>query len=175
MHGVCASAKMAKVADRTNLQLARLLIPPEGIDWGSITRSRRVEAEFLARVEPLLHDDFETVWRHTAGEPEIRTGIDPLLNAIRRVGRSFETFVARPDRYIDLGDSVLVLLRRQGRTVTGLDFDEAGAAVYEFDAGTIRQVVLYASQELALTDAGLSAADANGRGILSDELPEPGA
>jgi ketosteroid isomerase-like protein len=159
--------------ERTNIELARLLIPPEGNDWGAIAHSRQAEDEFVARVERLLADDFETIWRHTAGESETHAGIDQMLDALRRVGESFETLVAVPERFIDLGDSVLVLLQRRGRTVTGLDFDEPGAARYFFGNGRMTRLLLYANQALALTDAGLTGEQAADRGVASDDLPMP--
>ena len=158
---------------RSNLELARVLIPPEGIDWGSVSQSRMAEDEFVARVKDLLSDDFETVWRHTAGESELTAGMDAMLEALRRVGQSFETMIAVPERFIDLDGSVLVLVQRRGRTVTGLDFDEPGAALYVFEGGCMTQMMLYSNQALALTDAGLNADQAAERGIASEELPMP--
>jgi ketosteroid isomerase-like protein len=160
-------------AKRSNLELARVLIPPEGNDWGEIASSNRAEAAFLERVDPHLHDGFETVWRHTTSESETHAGVDEVLGALRRVGRGFESLVAVPERFIDLGDRVLVLLSRRGRTVTGLDFDEPGAALYVIEDGKLRQMVLYANQELAFTDLGLDESDATRRGVASDDLPMP--
>jgi hypothetical protein len=42
----------------TNLELAYRLIPASGNNWGEISHSQAAEAEFLARISPLLHPKF---------------------------------------------------------------------------------------------------------------------
>jgi hypothetical protein len=158
-------------AQPTDLEVARRLIPPEGNNWGEIAHSKRAESEFVRRIDPYVAEEFTTVWRNTATDSESHVGLDEILTALRRVGESFETVVATPETFIEVEGGVLVLLRRRGRTVTGLDFDEAGAALYRIEDGRLREMVLYSNQALALTDAGLSAEEAEARGIPDAELP----
>ena len=152
------------------LELARTLIPPEGNDWGAIIGDREAEARFMARVRPLVHADFETVWRHTPGGSESRTGVEATMAALRQVGAGFESLIAVPELYVDLGDRVPVLVRRSGRTVDGVEFSEDGAVVYSIQGGLLRRMELYADREIAFADAGLSDAEARERGVPADEI-----
>jgi hypothetical protein len=111
-----------------------VLIPPEGNNWGAVIRDKAAEAGFMARVSPLVHPQFETVWRHSPEGSGSRTGVEATLAALRQVGAAFGSLIAVPELYVDLGDRVLVLLRRSGRTVDGIDFDEEGAVVYSFES-----------------------------------------
>ena len=43
----------------TNLELAYRLIPPTGNNWGEVAKRGAAEAEFLDRVRPLVHPDFD--------------------------------------------------------------------------------------------------------------------
>src|SRR5919108_2016594 len=97
----------------SNLELAYRLIPATGNNWGEVAHSHEAEAEFLARVRPLLHPEFETLWRHAAVEGESRTGLGATMAALRTIGRAFETLIAIPETYVDLGDRVLVILTRE--------------------------------------------------------------
>lgn len=148
-----------------NLELARALIPPEGNDWGAVVRDREAESRFMARVRSLVHSDFETVWRNSPGASESRTGVEATLAALRQVGAAFESLIAVPELYVALGDRVLVLVRREGRTVDGLEFREAGAVIYVFEDGLLRRMQMYADREIALADAGITAGDAAERGV----------
>jgi ketosteroid isomerase-like protein len=142
----------------SNLELARVLIPREGNDWGAVIRDKAAEAAFMARVSPLVHPQFETIWRHSPEGSESRTGVEATLAALRQVGAAFESLIAVPELYVDLGDRVLVLLRRSGRTVDGIDFDEEGAVVYSFESGLLKRMELYADRALALADEAITAA-----------------
>ena len=153
-----------------NVALASRLIPPEGNNWGEIAHGRDAEQEFLDRVGPLLHPEFETVWRHSMVGGESHTGLAATLEALRLVGQAFETLVAVPELYVDLGDRVLVLLIRSGRTVGGADFSEQGAAVYVIQDSKLRRMELYAERAVALADAGISADDARERGVPVAEI-----
>ncbi len=148
-----------------HLELARRLIPPEGNNFGLIAQDKTAESEFLARVRPLVHRNYETVWRHSPEGSKSHAGLDATLAALRAIGRLFETFVAFPELYVDLGDSVLVLVRREGHTVDGVDFAEEGAVIYSFEGGLLRRMQMYADRELALADANISAAEARERGV----------
>jgi ketosteroid isomerase-like protein len=153
---------------RSNLKLARALIPPGGNNWGEIAHSRAVERDFRERIRPLLHEDFETVFRQD-GEEE-RLSLEPMMAALRQIGGAFESLVAVPELFVELDERVLVLVRREGRTVNGQDFSEPGAAIYTFEDGSLRLMELYADRSRALAATGLTEADANERGVRSDEL-----
>jgi ketosteroid isomerase-like protein len=119
----------------------------------------------MARVRPLVHLDFETVWRHSPSGSESRTGVEATLAALRQVGAAFESLIAVPELYIDLGDHVLVLVWCSGRTVDGTSFSEEGAVVYSFEAGRLRRMELYADRGLAFADEAITEAEARKRGI----------
>jgi hypothetical protein len=149
----------------TNLEIAYRLIPAAGNDWGEISHSHAAEAEFFTRVRPLLHPEFETVWRHSAAGGDSTTGLGPTMAALRRIGRAFARLIALPELYVDLGDRVLVLLSREGRTADGVDFAEEGAAMYILEEGRLRRMELYSDRAIALADAGITEAEAAERGV----------
>ncbi len=154
----------------TNLELAYRLIPPTGNNWGEVASDRAAEAEFLTRVRPLVHPEFETLWRHASVEGESRAGLAATMAALRSIGLAFETLIAVPKTYVDLGDRVLVLLTRKGRTVTGADFAEEGAAMYIFESSQLRRMELYSDRAVALADAGITEAEAHERGVPVEEV-----
>ena len=147
------------------LGLARQLIPAEGNDWGAVVKGGAAEDEFLERVGPLVHDDFVTVWPGGGAGPGETSGMQATLAGLRAVGQLFDALVAIPDLYVELGDRVLVLMHRKGRTVDGQDFNEAGAAVYVFDDGLLCRMQLYAEPSSALRDCGITADEATARGV----------
>ena len=150
----------------SNLDRARrLLLPPEGNNWGEIAHDPEAEMEFLNRVGPLLHPHYETVWRHSETGAHSETGLQATLTALRVIGREFETLVAIPELFVDLGDRVLALVRREGRSAAGVDFSEEGAAMYVFEGGLLRRMELYADRATALAEAGVTAAEAYERGV----------
>jgi ketosteroid isomerase-like protein len=153
-----------------NLALARKLIPPEGNDFAAIVDDRHAEERFMARVRPLLHSQYETVWRDAETGGETRTGAEATLGALHQIGAAFETLVAFPELYLDLGDRVLVLVRREGRTLDGIDFRESGAAIYVFQDGLLRRMQMYADRASALADVGLSPSEVAERGVAPDQL-----
>ena len=154
----------------TNLELAHRLIPPTGNNWGEVAKRGAAEAEFLDRVRPLVHPDFETLWRHSALPGETRAGLNATLAALRSIGEAFDELIALPEVYVDLGDRVLILLTRKGRTVTGDDFAEEGAAMYIFEARQLRRLELYSDRAIALADAGITEAEARERGVPVEDI-----
>ena len=150
------------------LARAKQLIPADGNDWGAVVQGGAAEAEFLDRVGRLLHEDFVTVWRGDGSGQGETSGMQATLAGLRAVGQLFESLVAIPELYVELGDRVLVLLYREGRTVDGQDFREAGAALYVFDDGLLRRMQLYSDRESALRDCGITAAEAAARGVPPD-------
>ena len=154
-------------ADRSQhlLERARTLIPPEGTDFGAIVRDHRAEATYLARVRPLLHPGFQTVWRHSPAGSESHTGLDATITALHEIGRAFESLVSSPELYVALEDSVLVLVRREGQMLDGTRFAEEGAVIYTFEAGLLRWMEMYAERALAFADAGITEEEARRRGV----------
>ena len=149
------------------LAIARQLIPAEGNDFGSVARGGEAERAFRARVEPFVHPAFEAIW---PGTDEHATGLESTMTALHRVGQMFDSLVAIPERYVPLEDDrVLVLLHRDGRTFNGYEFAEEGAVIYDFEEGLLRRMLLYAHRPPALEDAGLTAEEAERRGLP----PEP--
>ena len=150
------------------LATARRLIPTEGNDFGAVARGGAAERSFRARTAPLVHADFEAVW---PGTDEPTSGLEPTMGALRRVGRIFDRLVAVPELYVELDDAVLVLLHREGRTFNGYEFSEAGAVIYEFDEGLLRRMILFAHREPALERAGMTADEAERRGVPPEPRP----
>lgn len=148
--------------------IAKRLIPAEGNDFGGVARGGEAERAFRARIGPLLHEDFVSVWPGQDMEAGEAAGMEATMVALRRIGKVFERLVALPERYVDLGDRVLVLLRREGRTLNGFEFSEEGAVVYVFEGALMVRMQLYAHREPALADTGLTQAEAEERGVPPD-------
>jgi ketosteroid isomerase-like protein len=74
---------------------------------------------------------------------------------------AWEQFRSAPERFIDLGDRVLVLNRFAGRGKRGgAPLDEMpGANVFEIREGRVVRLWLYQNRDHALRDLGLSEAD----------------
>jgi hypothetical protein len=155
------------MSEQDLLAAARWLIPAEGNDFGSVARGGEAERAFRARTEPLIHADFEAIW---PGTDEPSSGMEATMTALHRVGQAFDALIAIPELYVPLDDQrVLVLLHRDGRTFNGFEFSEPGGVIYDFEDGLLRRMTLFAHRPPALEQAGLTAEEAESRGLP----PEP--
>ncbi len=147
------------------LELSRRLLPASGNDWGTVAHKSTTQQTWLADVVPLIHPDFEAVFPATGENTRVKFGLEATLAGLRQIGRSFDTLVTIPDLYVELGDSVLVLLHRAGRSSHGHVFNLDGAVLHEFADGLLRSITLYVDRASALAANGLTAEDAQRLGV----------
>jgi ketosteroid isomerase-like protein len=156
------------------VDLVRGLYPPGGIDWAAIVDDRATERELLARIQPLLHPEFAMGWRAPSAAGTLRAdgGSGAYLTAMRGVMRPFDRFRIVPERFIDLGDRVAVLARLEGRTrKDGLEFTGYGGAIMSFEDGLIRRIEEFDQRDALLEAAGLTAGQAESRGVDATANP----
>jgi ketosteroid isomerase-like protein len=133
----------------------RRLYPPGGIDWVQVFASRADEDDVVARFAALFHPDFEVVGSGVAGAKRSHVGFAAYRRALRESMREFSFFRILPERFIDLGTRVLVLVRREACTHDGEEFGGEGAALFELKDGLIYRLELFTSRDEARRAAGL--------------------
>jgi ketosteroid isomerase-like protein len=91
---------------------------------------------------PLLAGDFEFVTvREGVGMPEARRGVDGFFNAYRSYADMWRSYTLRPERFVEVGDRVVVEARISGTTRTGgVALEQAVAAVYTLEDGRIKRI-----------------------------------
>ena len=93
-------------------------------------------------LRPLLAPDFEFVTvSQSVGMPGTRKGVDGFFAAYRAYAEMWQSYSVRPERFVEVGDKVLVEARISGITRTGgVPLEQDVAAVYTFDDGRIRRI-----------------------------------
>jgi ketosteroid isomerase-like protein len=92
-------------------------------------------------VGPLLTEDFEFVTVQSVATPARRAGIDGFFTAYSAYAEMWESCSLVPERYVEVGDRVVVEAKLAGITRRGgVRLEQAVAAVYSFDGGRIRRI-----------------------------------
>jgi ketosteroid isomerase-like protein len=126
----------------TNLELVRaffagnpddLVAAIEDPEWVDIVRQA---------LPALIAPDFEFLSnRDSVGLPGKRAGAEALLAAYRAYAEMWESYSLRPQRFVEVGDKVVVEAKLAGTTRTGgVPLEQLVAAVYTFDGGKIRRI-----------------------------------
>ena len=91
---------------------------------------------------PLLAPDFEFVTvSQSVGMPGARKGVEGFFAAYRTYAEMWESYSVKPERFVELGDKVVVEAKISGTTRTGgVPLEQAVAAVYTFEGGRIRRI-----------------------------------
>jgi ketosteroid isomerase-like protein len=105
----------------------------EDPDW--VERAR-------AGLAPLLSADFEFVTvRQGVGFPGARRGVEGFITAYRDYAEMWESYSLKPQRFVEVGDKVVVEAKIEGTTRTGgVTLGQDVAAVYTFEDGRIRRI-----------------------------------
>jgi len=107
----------------------------------------------------IMHPDVE--WHDAPGLPGARVhrGRDALIAWWREMHETLEGFYAKPERYFDAGDQVVVFLRTGGRgSASGVEVHREIAQIFTVRNGLVTKVVGYDDRADALTAVGLSEA-----------------
>ena len=91
-------------------------------------------------------------------EPGSVTGLNGLVDAMRRLFSAFEDFHAESEEYRELdAERVLVLTRNSGRgKKSGLPVGSKGAELFEIHTGKVTRIVVWTHRDRAFTDLGLT-------------------
>ena len=94
---------------------------------------------------PLLAPDFEFVTvRHSVGFPGARKGVEGFFTAYRAYAEMWESYSLKPERFVEVGDKVIVEAKIAGTTRTGgVQLEQAVAAVYTLEDGRIKRIEEY--------------------------------
>jgi ketosteroid isomerase-like protein len=160
--------------ESANIELVRSLYPPGGLDWAVITTSRAAEAEYRDRVDDLLHPDFEVAWVDPGPGASSGTavGAEAYLKALREAIEGFDRFRIVPERFVDLGDRVAVLGRLEARVrADGAELTETGGAILTILEGRVRLLQEFPTRKGLLEAAGISAEEAEARGVDAQSAP----
>ena len=89
--------------------------------------------------------------------PEVDFGREAVIDMNRRYWGAFAEYSVKAEEYVDLGESVLVVMREQGRGKgSGVPFDREMAWIWTFRKGRIVRMEPFRTREQALEAAGLS-------------------
>ena len=101
-------------------------------------------ANTRAALTPLLTDDFEFVTVESVSRPATRPGIEGFFAAYREYMGMWESAALLADRFVEVGDKVVVEARLSGITRTGgVRLEQAVGAVYTVEGGKIRRIEEY--------------------------------
>lgn len=95
-----------------------------------------------AGLTPLFTEDFEFVTvRQGVGMPSTRTGVEGFFTAYRAYAEMWESYSVKPERFVEVGDRVVVEAKISGTTRTGgVPLEQDVAAVYTLKGGRIRRI-----------------------------------
>ena len=104
----------------------------------------------------LLAPDFEFVTvRQSVGFPGARKGVEGFFAAYRAYAEMWESYTLKPERFVEVGDKVVVEAKISGTTRTGgVQLEQDVAAVYTFEDGRIRRIEEFSDVASAHAAAG---------------------
>ena len=107
-------------------------------------------------LEPLLTDDFEFVTvQQSVGMPATKRGVEGFFTAYRAYTETWESLALLPERFVEVGDKVLVEAKLSGITVTGgVRLEQAVAAIYSLEDGRIKRIEEFSDLATAYEAAG---------------------
>jgi ketosteroid isomerase-like protein len=93
-------------------------------------------------VAEIFADDITWEGPNTDGVPMSgkHEGRDAVLQAIGKIGESFESFAANADEMVEEGDTIVVLSHIEGRTKSGNDVKLPGVEIWRMSGGKASRV-----------------------------------
>jgi len=124
-----------------NLELVRAFFASAPNDLAAaVADSGWVERTRVA-LAPLLTEDFEFVTVESVGRPATRPGVEGFFAAYTEYMTMWESASLLPNRFVEVGDKVVVEATLSGITRTGgVRLEQAVAAVYTLADGRIRRI-----------------------------------
>ena len=144
----------------TNLEVAEaffagnpddLVAAIEDPEWVELVRSA---------LEQMLTSDFEFVTvSQGVGMPATKRGVEGFFTAYRAYAEMWTSYSLRPERFVEVGDKVVVEAKIAGTTRTGgVELTQDVAAVYSFEDGRISRIEEFSDVASAYEAAQKSAA-----------------
>jgi ketosteroid isomerase-like protein len=141
---------------RLNVELLEAMLPGADTDVANLFRDESLFASMAEAVAGLFHPDVESVpaWR---GAETTYSGIDGFREMWIDWLEPWLTYHVQVDEMIELGDSVVVLVRDHGRR-HGIDVEVEliSGSVWTFRDGRIARVEFYANREELREATGLA-------------------
>jgi ketosteroid isomerase-like protein len=132
----------AAVDSVTNLELAKAFFAGNPDDLVAAIEDPKWVGLVRSALERMLTQDFEFVTvSQSVGMPGAKRGVEGFLTAYRAYGEMWESYSLRPQRFVEVGDKVVVEARIAGTTRTGgVQLEQDVAAVYSFAGGRISRI-----------------------------------
>ena len=125
----------------TNLELVQACFAGAPDDLAAAVSDPQWVASTRAALEPLLTDDFEFVTVESVGRPATRPGVEGFFTAYREYMGMWESATLLANRFVEVGEKVVVEATLSGITRTGgVRLEQAVAAVYTFEGDRIRRI-----------------------------------
>jgi hypothetical protein len=148
---------------RDNVELARRLMPPEGVDVAAL-KALGLDAVRAAYAD-VVHPDFEAEWPAMAGDQAIAwrpfqgpaKGIDAYFERYSEWVTAFDRWHMRPLDFIDIDDD-RVLIRAELSVTTahgGVETTVDTAGIWTFEDARLRRIEEYMNAADAYRAAGL--------------------
>jgi ketosteroid isomerase-like protein len=137
-----------------NVEIVRAL-QPSGVDF---VAAFNADLATFAGAASGFSDDFEAVFIDRRARTTIGPyrGIAGFVEGWRDWLEPWERYELRAERFIDVGDQVVVFARVSGRTRRdGVEMDHAPAAVYTLRDGLVSRIEFYLDRDEALRTVGL--------------------
>jgi ketosteroid isomerase-like protein len=130
------------MADPSNAQLVRAFFANAPDDLVAAVADPAWIRQTREALEPLLTDDFEFVTvQQSVGMPATERGVEGFFTAYREYTETWESLALVPERFVEVGDKVVVEVKLLGITITGrVQLEQAVAAIYSFEDGRIKRI-----------------------------------
>jgi ketosteroid isomerase-like protein len=106
-------------------------------------------------VAELLDPEFEWVQSADAVEPGTFKGVTEARAAVAKIREIFPEFRIEPERYVEAGDEVVVLIRTRGRSASGLETDFRGGHLWTIRDGKLARLRDFGEAQDAFDALGL--------------------
>ena len=126
----------------TNLELVKAFFAGAPDDLVAAIEDPAWVETARAWLTPLFTEDFEFVTvRQSVGMPATRRGVEGFFDAYRAYAEMWESYGLKPERFVEVGEKVVVEAKIAGTTLTGgVDLVQKVAGVYSFEDGRIRRI-----------------------------------
>ncbi len=104
----------------------------------------------------LLDPQFEWVSPPDAVEPGTLQGVAAVSAGVAKIREIFPEHRFEPERYVEAGDEVVVVIRARARTETGIETDWRGGHVWTVHEGKLARLRAFNEVQQAFEAVGLT-------------------
>jgi ketosteroid isomerase-like protein len=108
-----------------------------------------------ASMAHLLDPEFEWVSPPDAVEPGTLQGVAAARAGVAKIREIFPEHRFEPEKYVETGDDVVVIIRARARTETGLETDWRGGHVWTVHQGKVARLRAFNDVQQAFEAVGL--------------------